>query len=151
MGLASLEALPAVIETNRHNHALYRRLLEGLPGLSLMQYEPDERTNYQYVVVLVDDTKAGLTRDELVRFLHSENVLARRYFAPGVQRMPVYRERYANVSLPQTERLCERVMCLPTGTAVSSSEIETVAQLLTLALNNARDVRSALAREATHG
>jgi len=151
MGLASLEALPGVIETNRHNHGLYGRRLEGLPGLSLMPYEPGERTNYQYVVVMVNEAKAGLTRDELVRFLHSENVLARRYFAPGVQRMPVYRERYAGVSLPQTERLSERVMCLPTGTAVSAEEIELVSQLLALALANAAKVRSALAREARHG
>jgi dTDP-4-amino-4,6-dideoxygalactose transaminase len=151
MGLASLEALPAVIETNRNNHELYRRLLERLPGLSLTQYERAERTNYQYVVVVVDEAKAGLTRDELVRFLHSENVLARRYFAPGVQRMPVYRERYAGVSLPHTERLCERVMCLPTGTAVSAGEIELVSQLIALALDNPREVRSALERQAAHG
>jgi len=150
MGLASLQTLPAVVETNRRNHGLYRRLLQGVPGVSLMPYEPDERTNYQYVVVLVDPA-AGLTRDEMVRFLHSENVLARRYFAPGVHRMPVYRERYADIELPQTERLCEQVMCLPTGTAVSAGEIELVSQLVTLALSNSDAVRAALARSGQHG
>jgi dTDP-4-amino-4,6-dideoxygalactose transaminase len=151
MGLASFEALPAVVQANRHNYELYRQQLGGLPGLSLMQYPAGERTNYQYVVVLVDDARAGLTRDELVRFLHSENVLARRYFAPGVQRMPVYRDRYPHVSLPHTESLCERVMCLPTGTAVSSSEIELVSQLIALALNHSGAVRAALARAEQHG
>lgn len=150
MGLASFEALPSVIEVNRRNHELYRRLLGRLPGLSLMDYAPSELTNYQYVVVQVDETQTGLSRDELVKFLHSENVLARRYFAPGVHRMPVYRERYAGVSLPHTERLCDRVMCLPTGSAVSAAEIELLSQLLALALANPREVRNVL-NPATSG
>ena len=50
-----------------------------------------ERTNYQYIVLEVDELETGLTRDELVQVLIAENVLARRYFYPGCHRMEPYR------------------------------------------------------------
>ena len=84
--------------------------------------------NYQYVVLEVDEAEAGLSRDQLQAVLHAENVLSRRYFYPGCHRMEPYRSHFphAHLLLPQTERLVQRVLQLPTGTSVAEEDIRTI-------------------------
>ncbi len=147
MGLTSFEGIVGLIETNRRNHEAYRTSLAGLPGISLTAYDPRERGNYQYVVVEVDPDVSPLNRDELVRVLHAENVLARKYFWPGVHRMEPYRSLFphAYLLLPETERVAARVIVLPTGTAVSEEIIGRIAGVLRRAQEQAEAVREHLA------
>lgn len=138
MGLTCLEGIGEVIEVNRRNHAAYAEGLAGLPGVKLVRYDDAERNNHQYVVVEVDDTVTGLSRDVLVRVLHAENVLARKYFWPGVHRMEPYRSLFphAGLLLPETERIAPRVIVLPTGTAVSVDDVGVICGLIRAALGD---------------
>ena len=147
MGLTSLESVDRFIERNRENHLAYRQGMEGLPGMRMMQYSERERANYQYAIVEVDEEEAGLTRDELVAVLAAENVLARRYFYPGCHRMEPYRSYFPHASLvlPETERLCKRVMALPTGTAVDYSAVTKIVGILSAAITGRSEVRVRLA------
>jgi dTDP-4-amino-4,6-dideoxygalactose transaminase len=146
MGLTSLESIDVFIERNCRNHAAYCRGLDGVPGISVMAYDERERANYQYIVLEVDEHEAGLTRDELVAVLFAENVLARRYFFPGCHRMEPYRSYFPHASLvlPETERLCRRVMLLPNGTSVDELAISQICQIIRTAVSNAPAVRAQL-------
>ena len=146
MGLTSLESVDEFIERNCLNHSAYRRELDGIPGLSVMAYDERERANYQYIVLEVDGPAAGLTRDELVGVLFAENVLARRYFFPGCHRMEPYRSYFPHAALvlPETERLCGRVVVLPNGTSVDEPAISQICQIIRTAVSNAPAVRSKL-------
>jgi dTDP-4-amino-4,6-dideoxygalactose transaminase len=150
MGLTSLESVNDFIRKNRSNYETYSTELAGIPGLSLMPYDRTQPTNYQYLVVEVDEANSGLTRDELVAVLVSENVLARRYFFPGCHRMEPYRSFFPNagVLLPETEKLCNRIMVLPTGTAVNDESILTICRILRIAIQNSSAVGQRLARSA---
>lgn len=143
MGLTSLESLDAFIDANRRNYQAYRQGLAGLPGISLVRYDDAEACNYQYVIAEVDEAACGLSRDTLVDVLHAENVLVRRYFFPGVHRMEPYRSYFphAGLLLPETERLCDRVMSLPTGTAVGPPEIERICGIVRQALAHGPELR----------
>ena len=149
MGLTSLESLEALIETNRHNYHACQKHLDGIPGCSLITYDESEANNYQYIVVEVDEGLAGISRDLLVRILHAENVRARRYFYPGCHQMEPYRSYYPNAGLllPETEKLVERVMSLPTGTAVGEPEIERICALIRLTVTHGDEVVAALGNE----
>src|SRR5262249_29995063 len=83
MGLTSLESMDDFINVNRRRHEKYQELLNRLPGLRVLAYDHAEHNNYQYVVVDVDESLTGLSRDEIVEILWAENVIARRYFYPG--------------------------------------------------------------------
>lgn len=146
MGLTNLECIDDLVAVNRRNYEAYRAGLAEVPGVTLMAYDPDERGNYQYVVVEIDATEAGLTRDELVQVLHAENVLARKYFWPGCHRMEPYRSLYpyAGMFLPETERVAERVIVLPTGTAMTEIEIALLCQIIHSAIAQAGYVRAQL-------
>ncbi|MBN1920163.1 MAG: DegT/DnrJ/EryC1/StrS family aminotransferase [Anaerolineae bacterium] len=143
MGLTSLESLDMFIGVNRRNYADYRIGLQDVPGIRLIDYDDTERCNYQYVIVEVDVELSGISRDDLVRVLHAENVLARRYFFPGCHEMEPYRSYFphAGLLLPETERLTQRVMSLPTGTAVGPAEVAGVCALIRLAVENSHELK----------
>ena len=130
MGLTNLESLNAFVACNRRNYLAYQDGLADVPGLTLYCYSLKECRNYQYVVLETVEQEAGLSRDKLLRFLWSNNVLARRYFHPGCHRMEPYRSQVPHFQLPETERLAGRVLQLPTGTAVSLEDIGTICSLI---------------------
>jgi dTDP-4-amino-4,6-dideoxygalactose transaminase len=140
MGHTSLDSIDDFIAVNRRNYLAYRDALRGLPGISLLTFDDVERHNYQYVVLEVDADKAGISRDGLYRQLHAGQVLARRYFHPGVHRMEPYRTLYpqAHRALPVTEQIAQRVLVLPTGTAIGTNEIDYVANLIRQSLGGRR-------------
>jgi dTDP-4-amino-4,6-dideoxygalactose transaminase len=139
MGLTGLESLDEFLAANQTNYRLYQDYLDDIPGLSLYQYKPDERNNHQYIVLEIDEEVSGLSRDRLVTLLHAEQVRARRYFYPACHKMEPYRSYFphAGLLLPHTERLVERVMTLPTGTAVSPTDVQHICHLIRFMLQNA--------------
>lgn len=138
MGLVNLQALPGFVEANRENHRAYAVALAGIDGIRLIDYPTCDSPNYQYVVIEVDGRLAG-RRDALLEALRAENVLARKYFWPGCHGMKVYREIYPGLeaSLPNTVRVAERVIVLPTGTAVDREAIATIADIVRVAAGDA--------------
>ena len=143
MGLTSLESIDEIIAANKRNYRAYQAGLSGIPGVTLYTYDEAERNNFQYIVLQIDETQAGLNRDMLVKALQAENVLARRYFYPGCHQMEPYRSYYphAGLLLPETEKLTQRVMSLPTGTAVSVCEVEMVCELIRFMQMHATQLR----------
>ncbi|MCA9139317.1 MAG: DegT/DnrJ/EryC1/StrS family aminotransferase [Planctomycetales bacterium] len=132
MGLSMFPILEEIREKNRYNHQLYRAHLEGVKGLRLLTYDHLHQTNWQYVVIEIDEAEFGISRDSLVDRLHAQNVRARRYFYPGCHRMEPYgsMERNRKLDLPNTETLCRRVICLPTGTAIDEVDIDRICQII---------------------
>lgn len=146
MGLTSLESVAQFIDANRRNYLYYHAELQGIPGLRLIEYNDREHNNYQYVVVEVDQAVTGIGRDELQRVLWAENVMARRYFHPGVHRMEPYRTHFPDIAeqLPHTEALTRRVLSLPTGTAVGAQQIRVIGDVLRTAAEHGSDLQLAL-------
>jgi dTDP-4-amino-4,6-dideoxygalactose transaminase len=148
MGLTNFESIDEFINSNYQNYMAYKKGLACLPGFRIVEYKAGERYNYQYIAVEVDEDEAGLSRDEIVRVLHAENVLARRYFYPGAHRMEPYRSYFphSGLLLPNTEWLCKRILLLPTGKAVSQADIERIVNILQVALSQRRRVKEVLAK-----
>lgn len=132
MGLTSLESLEEFIEVNRRNYLCYQRELSGIPGVSLLPVNEAEKHNYQYIVLEIDQEQTQVSRDLLVKILHAENVIGRRYFYPGCHRMEPYRSYFphAGLLLPETEKLAQRVLILPTGTAISEVDVSKISQII---------------------
>jgi dTDP-4-amino-4,6-dideoxygalactose transaminase len=142
MGLTGLDSLDEFIAVNRRNYTAYRAGLQDIPGIQLIAYDETSLCNYQYVIVEVDEAVTGISRDSLVHVLHAENVLARRYFHPGCHEMEPYGSYFphAGVLLPETQRLTQRVMSLPTGTAIGPKKIETVCAIIRLAVSYSEEL-----------
>ena len=144
MGLTSLESIDHFITINRRNYHAYQHHLKDTPGIKLIDFNEQEKNNYQYIILEIDETVCGLSRDHLFQVLHADNVRARRYFYPGCHQMEPYRSYYpnANLLLPKTEWLTERVLCLPTGTSVDEDAISIISNIIKIALSNPDLIRN---------
>lgn len=127
MGLTNLDAIDAVFDANRRNYQLFWEGLSGIEGIKLIEYPKDQTNSRHYVVIEVDQT-CPVTRDAIVSGLHAENILARKYFWPGSHRMLPYRHLYphAGLLLPESIRIAEQVVVLPTGTVVRPEDISVI-------------------------
>ena len=128
LALLSLRDLETNIQANLSRYRRYADGLAGLPGLSLVRYDQREQNNHQYVVVEVDEPAFGLSRDQLLAALEAENILCRRHFFPGVHRARPDLRQVAE--LPNTDRLCGRLIQLPTGQAMSPDDATRVAEAI---------------------
>jgi dTDP-4-amino-4,6-dideoxygalactose transaminase len=142
MGLTSLESMDAFISVNYQNYKQYQRELAHVPGVVLLRYDEKERNNYQYVVLEIDETMSRIGRDQLMEVLWAENILARRYFHPGCHRMEPYRSYYPEAGrvLPETERLAQRVMVLPTGTAIGPEAVTAICDVIRFSVAHGEEI-----------
>jgi dTDP-4-amino-4,6-dideoxygalactose transaminase len=124
MGLTNFESREDFIANNRDNFSAYRAALADVPGIHLLPPTEQQQHNWQYVVADIEPKEAGISRNEIQAQLLAENVLAKRYFWPGCHRLPPYAHAgVPGASLPVTESLCDRLLQLPTGSAVSHQDI----------------------------
>lgn len=137
MGLVNLDDIDSVIEANHRNHQAYREALFGLPGVNLLAFDEAERNNYQYVVMEVDEG-CTVSRDQIIEALHAENIRARKYFWPGCHNMQPYSDLYphAGLLLPNTQRVADRVVVLPTGTTMDVEMVDTVVSVIRVRMGN---------------
>lgn len=132
MGLACFEEIGNIVQTNQTHYQQYRQALSPLPGIRFCDYDDVEGTNFQYVAIEVDETHAGISRDELMLALHARNIMVRRYFYPGCHRMEPYVSLQPGLAkrLPVTEAICHKAMVLPTGTGTSSEDVTLVCEAI---------------------
>jgi len=137
MGLVNLKAIDDFIEANHRNYQAYRTGLSDLPGITLLTFDESEHNNYQYVVIEVGED-FPVNRDFLIETLHKENILARKYFWPGCHHMQPYRDLYPHAGrlLPETNKVADRVVVLPTGSTMDEDIVQTVAAVLAVLQKN---------------
>ena len=139
MGLTNLESLDSFVAINRKHYEAYRVGIAGLNGLKLLAYNESERNNFQYIVLEVCPD-FPVSRDRIVDILHAENILARKYFWPGGHNMEPYRSCYphAGLVLTNTIRVADRVVVLPTGTAMRPEDIDMITSVLRVLAANSK-------------
>lgn len=133
MGLVNLDSFKEFVSVNKRNYELYRKYLNKIPGIRILNYDEKEENNYQYIIVEVDKT-FPYSRDEIVSILNAENIIARKYFWPGCHRMEPYKSYYphAGLLLPNTEEISSRVIILPNGTSIGEEEIMVISSIFKL-------------------
>jgi len=146
MGLTGLESLKEFIAVNLRNYKHYERELRGIPGVQLMKYNEREKSNYQCIVLTIHEDIVDISRDNLVRVLHAENVLAKKYFHPCCHNMEPYQadSLYAGLQLRNTDLLAERVISLPTGTAIEPEQISQICEIIRFAVEHGREINAEL-------
>jgi dTDP-4-amino-4,6-dideoxygalactose transaminase len=144
MALASLDGLPALVERNRQRYLAYRSLLQDLPGVSLRQFDPVERTSYKNILVRFGDSWP-LTRDDTLALLQAEGALARPYYSPALHTHQTdFETRYDE--LPVAETVSGQYALLPCGDQMSLKDVATVVELLTFLWAHADEIRGELGR-----
>lgn len=145
IALMSLEDFADNRQKNEFLYSCYKKNLQKIPGIQLVEPAGVTRSNYQYVVCELDENKYGLSRDQLISVLKAENVIARRYFYPGVHHTIGYEDNEA--SLPVTDKLCSVCIQLPIGAMVDKDKVEKICDLVSQAQNSASSLKAHLMKE----
>jgi dTDP-4-amino-4,6-dideoxygalactose transaminase len=122
MALTNLEFMDDLIQLNSRNYHHFKENLSA--PYQLLAPSTEVSSNYQYVPVRVPSH----LRDRLAEELLENGVFARRYFYPGIHKFNVYKNNQK--SLPETERLCGEILCLPTGQDIELPTIEKICKIM---------------------
>ena len=128
MALANLDEMDQLVADNRKRYKHYQSMLSKLKGIRLLEFDESHKTSYKNIVVEVLD-RWPLSRDETIKILNAENILARAYYSPPLHQKKMSYEFVAQ-SLETTERLAKRYMLLPCGDFVDCNDIDEIMNLL---------------------
>lgn len=127
-GLLNLKQVDAAINA-RHEVAIrYRKVIDGIEGLTYLPEFSNIRYNYGYFPIFVDEAKYGMSRDALYDKLKSRGILGRRYFYPLISTLNPYRE-YPSASptnLPIATKMADQVLCLPMHHLLTEDDVKRV-------------------------
>lgn len=140
MGLTGLEDLAKLVAANHRVHATYSEELKDIPGVRLVDFDPDEEHNYQYVVIEIDEALYGLSREQLATILRAENIWPRHYFYPPCHLLVPYRG--SGLHLPNTEELSRRVMSLPGGASLGTDEVRSICGLISMLADQSQAIQA---------
>ena len=130
-GLLMLDRLPELIASGRAIEAIYRERLAAAPGIDCLAL-PDlgVRLNHAFMPVIIDEAKAGLTRDELHAILLRHNVVSRKYFYPAACDMAAFRHFPAADSLRRARDAAQIVLALPTYATLPPDDVHRICDLI---------------------
>lgn len=146
LGLHGLPMLEDAVTRRNAIAALYRRELEGIPGLSFQEVRPGNRCSYKDFCILIDPAALGLSRDELSQALKAENVDVRHYYDPPVHRHTAYHHLSSGRALPVTDWLSSHIICLPIWSHMSDEVALGICHAIQRIAVHASVVHTALSR-----
>jgi len=144
MALAALDELDEQISLNRRKYERYVEGLRDIDGLEILRHSEAERSDYRLNVVRIG-AKWPLSRDETLRLLEAENILARPYYTPLHHK----RVDFPRICppLPVTEAIHKDYIVLPSGAHVSEVDVDQIVRVLADVCLRGAELKSAFEAE----
>lgn len=146
LGTLSLAQTESHIARREALVAQYRAGLRDVPGLGFQRIASDCRSTHNYFAVRIRADEFGLSNRELQSALDADAVRSKIYFYPPLHRqtqfqhLPGFQSRY-----PNTDRVCEEVLCLPLYSHMTDAALERVVSTVRALQAAAPAVREAIA------
>jgi dTDP-4-amino-4,6-dideoxygalactose transaminase len=136
LGRAQLTRLDGMLARRRAIRQMYVAGLAGVPGVRFLgrgeEGRGDDEDNCWLTCIELDPDVAAVSPSKLMLELAGEDIEARRLWKP-MHLQPVFASRRAFVN-GESERLFDRGVALPSGSALQDDEIERVVKVLKTAL-----------------
>ncbi len=128
VGVAQLERLTEFIARKRRMGWLYSGMLAGLPNVQVPLAKTGYADNIYWVFGLVPDEGTGIDAKEAMSRLAKKGVGCRPFFFP-MHQQPVLQRMglFAGQRYPVAERLYRQGFYIPSGMALTETQMETVA------------------------
>lgn len=128
IGRGQLRQLDAAVAARRRNFERYRKLLDGVPGITLMPETIYGRSSRWLTCILVDPKLFGADREAIRRRLQEHQIESRPLWKP-MHLQPLF-SSCRRVGGAVAEELFAKGLCLPSGSALSRSQIESIVRLM---------------------
>ncbi len=127
VGLAQLEQIDTFLKKRRDIATAYNGNLKAVAGIALPPEKPWAENIFWLYSILVDEMKAGISRDDLIKGLACEGIESRPFFHP-LHKQPPYRSTSTN--FPISEKLAAQGISLPSSSSLSAEEINRVCRTI---------------------
>ena len=128
IGRGQLRALPQRIAARRRNFQYYKARLGDLPGIGFMPVAPYGSPNFWLTCITIDPEQFGASREAVRLALEAQNIESRPVWKP-LHLQPVFagcRVRRGEWA----ERVFERGLCLPSGSNLSTADLERICAIV---------------------
>jgi perosamine synthetase len=130
MGLRQLAALPRFIRSRQKATQHYTKLLAGRDDINIIQPVDSAASNYfKYIIMLPHHDRLKVHHALLKQGVFPSGYV---YEFP-LHKQPVFKD-YNHLTLPQTEYVCARHLCLPIFYGMTKADVEYVVDALDKAL-----------------
>jgi perosamine synthetase len=126
IGLAQFEKIDELVERRRSHAHLYNSLLKDVNGITLPPEKKWAKNVYWMYCILIQD-EFGMSRDELMEKLKEKGIETRTSFIP-MHQQPAFLKMnlFQGENYPIAEELSQRGLYLPSGSGLTTDEIEYV-------------------------
>jgi len=119
LGLAQIERLESFIEMKRKNYEFYKKEVQTIEGLSLLEFNDGIRSNYWFYALYIQN-EYPLNRDELMKYFHTNRVQVRPIWDLICNQKP-YLENQA-FKIEKAKRYLKHVLNLPCSSNLSEDD-----------------------------
>jgi dTDP-4-amino-4,6-dideoxygalactose transaminase len=128
VGRAQLKVLPQRVQSRRKNFEMYQEGLSHLPGIEFMPEASYGLCTRWLTCITIDPERFGCTYEDVRLALEADNIESRPVWKP-LHMQPVFadcRKRGGGIA----ERIFSRGLCLPSGSNLSTSDIERIMNII---------------------
>lgn len=129
LGRAQLRRLESMIARRREMREMYKRIFADVEGAEVFGADGDNADNVWLTSIVIEAGRTGWGPSELSEVLAAQNIESRPLWKP-MHLQPVF-ERYRGVINGTSERIFERGLTLPSGSALDDEQRERVVATLT--------------------
>ena len=122
MGLAVLPHMQTILAERKRVVDFYNQNL-NLDKIQTLKIRENTQWNYSYFPVVFKDEATLL---QVQKDLNAQNIFPRRYFYPSLNTIPYV----ASVSMPISERIASRILCLPLYVELQQNDIQKIVSIL---------------------
>ena len=132
IGLLNLQSIDKEKEKRAMLAHIYYKELNDIPGIKLILQPVKGVSSFQYFVIRIDESKFGLSRDQVHAKLKEWNIFTRRYFYPLCSDYPCYSAlpSSAATNLPIAQRIVQEVLALPFYGELLLEEVKKICTIL---------------------
>ena len=129
VGVAQLEKAEEIIEKKINVGKMYRNALESIPGISLVEENPDSINTY-WLFSLVVDKEMGWDKKIIQQKLLDNGIETRNLFYP-LHKMPPYTKYLSQGDIfPVSEYLSENGFSLPSSVHINDFNVNEIAGII---------------------
>jgi dTDP-4-amino-4,6-dideoxygalactose transaminase len=140
MALESLAMFDSSLRGRRRLAALYRRCLDGVPGVKCQSVPVTDESTFKDFAIRIDENTFGMTRDHLVEVLAAEGIETRNYFDPPLHTQTVFADAEWGSDLSVVDLTSRTVTCLPIYPDLPADAAERIVEVIALAHEHADEI-----------
>lgn len=120
MGIAQLEQLEKFIEIKKCNYDIYKKEINNIPGLKILDFNVDIRPNYWFYSLYINE-KYILNRDTVIEYLMKNNIQTRPIWGLISNQIP-YKDEH-KYEIINAEKYLKHVINLPCSSNLSEDDV----------------------------